>query len=126
MFRNLLAFILLTVLFSGCAVKQLQQSKSAVVIFQTPVFKFYDKGFVNIYDDHINLQVFEVGKLALNLYVYRNKICKNTFECLSGKEFNKEYLHHSYEEDFLYKLLSQKKIYHKDRKNGIFIKVKEK
>ena len=126
MFRNLTLLILLTALFSGCAVKNLQQSKSAVVIFQTPVFKFYDKGFVNTYEDHINLQVFEVGKLALNLYVYEDKICQSTFECLSGEEFNKEYLHPSYKKDFLYKLLSQKKIYHKDRKNGIFIKVKEK
>jgi len=125
MFRNLTVLILLTALFSGCAIKKLQQSKSAVVIFQTPVFKFYDKGFVNIYEDHINLQVFEVGQLALNLYVYKDKVCQSTFKCLSGKEFNKQYLHPSYKKDFLYNLLSQNKIYHKDRTNNIFIKVKE-
>jgi len=126
MFRSLTLLILFIASFSGCAVKNLQQSKSAVVIFKTPVFKFYDKGFVNIYEDHINLQVFEVGKLALNLYIYKDKICQSSFECLSAEEFNKEYLHHSYKKDFLYKLLSQKKIYHKDKKNGIFIKVKGK
>jgi len=125
MFRNLTALIFFTVLFSGCAVKNLQQSKSAVVIFQTPLLKFYDKGFVNIYENHVNLQVFEVGQLALNLYVYKDKICQSTFECLSGEEFNKKYLHPSYQNDFLYNLLLQKKIYHKDRKNNIFIKVKE-
>ena len=126
MFRSLILLILFIALFSGCAVKNLQQSKSAVIIFQTPVFKFYDSGFVNIYKDHINLQVFEVGKLALNLYIYKDKICQSRFECLSSEVFNKKYLHHSYKKDFLYKLLLQKKIYHKDRKNGIFIKIKEK
>ena len=125
MFRNLVLTALLIILFTSCAVKNLQQSKSAVVIFQTPIFKFYDKGFVNIYDDHINLQVFEVGQLALNLYVYKDKICQSTFECISGEEFNKKYLHISYKKDFLYNLLSENKIYHKDRKNNIFIKIKE-
>jgi hypothetical protein len=124
MFRNLILYILLIALFSGCALKQLQQSKSAIIVFQTPIFKFYDKGFVNIYKDHINLQVFEIGNLVLDLDVYEDKVCQSTLECLSAKEFNKQYLHHSYEEDFLYKLLSGKKIYHKDKENGIFIKVK--
>lgn len=125
MFRNIAIIALFITFFTGCAVKKLQQSKSAIIIFQTPVFKFYDKGFINIYEDYINLQVFEVGQLALNLYVYQDKICQSTFECLSGEEFNKKYLHPSYKKDFLYNLLSQKKIYHKDKKNNIFIKVKE-
>jgi len=124
MFHKIVSIALFIILFTGCAVKQLQQSKSAVVIFQTPLLKFYDKGFVDIYQDHINLQVFEIGQLALNLYVYKDKICQSRFECLSADMFNKKYLHYSYKKDFLYNLLLQEKIYHKDRENGIFIKVK--
>ncbi len=123
MFRKLFVLIF-AITFWGCSQKQPNLSQETIVIFKTPVMKFYDRGFVNKYDDHINLQVFEVGKLALNLYVYKDKICQSTFECLSGAEFNKKYLHPSYKKDFLYTLLSKDKIYHKDRKNNIFIKVK--
>ena len=126
MFRNLVVFTFVLFLLSGCAIKEPQKSKSAIVIFQTPVMKFYDKGFINKFEDHINLQVFETGHLALNLFIYQDKICQSTFECISSEEFNKKYLHYSYKKDFLYNLFLQNKIYHKDRKNGIFIKVKEK
>jgi hypothetical protein len=125
MFRKLAVFSFVVILFGGCAVKSIQKSKSAVIIFQTPVFKFYDKGFVNIYKDHINLQVFEAGHLALNLYIYEDKVCQSSFECMGGDQFNKKYLHPTYKKDFLYNLFLQDSIYHKDRKNGIFIKVRE-
>ena len=89
MFRNLVVFTFVLFLLSGCAIKEPQKSKSAIVIFQTPVMKFYDKGFINKFEDHINLQVFEAGHLALNLFIYQDKICQSTFECISGEEFNK-------------------------------------
>lgn len=85
--------------------------------------KFYDKGFVNYYDNHINLQLFNIGTLVLDLSIYKNKICKGTFECLSSEKFNKQYLDSSYKKDFLYNLFMQKTIYHRDRQNGILIKV---
>lgn len=111
-------------IFIGCAEKQPIVSKGATIVFKTPFMKYYDKGFITKYDDHINLQMFNTGKLVLDMDIYKNKVCKSTLECLSSKEFNKQYLHDSYEGQFLYELFSKEKIYHKDKLNGILIKVK--
>jgi len=86
--------------------------------------KFYDKGFVNYYDNHIHLQIFEVGHMVLDLMIYKDKICKSSLKCMDAQAFNTKYLHSSYKEDFLYNLFSKKQIYHKDKTNGILIKVK--
>jgi len=42
---------------------------------------------------------------------------------MSAEKFNSEYLSSSYSDDFLYKLFMQKTIFHRDRANGILIKV---
>jgi hypothetical protein len=123
MYKILITSIFL--LFIGCSSKAPLESKSSVVIFKTPQMKFYDKGFINYFDDHIHLQIFAVGNVVLDLKIYKDEICQSTFECMQAKQFNKKYLHSSYKEDFLYNLFLQKNIYHKDRKNGILIKVKE-
>ena len=86
--------------------------------------KYYDKGFIYYYKNHTNLQLFNIGKVILNLDIYPNKICQGTFECLSAKEFNTQYLHSSYNNDFLFNLFKNSKINYRDRKNNILIKVK--
>jgi hypothetical protein len=118
----LLSFL---IILSGCSIKQPEVSKSTTIIFKTPTMKFYDQGFVNKYDDHINLQVFTTGKLALNLFIYENRICKSTFECISAKQFNREHLSGEYKDSCLYDLFSEKNINFRDRENNILIKVKE-
>lgn len=123
MFKYLISFLII-VIFVGCSYKQPLQSKSSVIIFKTPTMKFYDKGFINYFDDHIHLQIFEVGHVVLDLTIYKDRVCKSTLECMNAKTFNKKYLHTSYKEEFLYNLFSQKNIYHKDKTNGILIKVK--
>jgi len=117
-------FLLFILLITGCSYKQPTISKSSVVIFKTPLLKFYDKGFINTYDDHIHLQIFEVGQVVLDLLIYKDKICENSFKCMDAESFNAKYLDSSYKEDFLYNLFSQKNIYYKDKEHGILIKVK--
>jgi len=87
--------------------------------------KFYDKGFVKVYNKYINLQIYNSGLVALNIDIYKNKVCKGFLQCMSSKEFNKTYLSKSYNDEFLYKLFSSKDIYFKDKINNIFIKVKK-
>ena len=126
--RYLLRFslvIFVIVLFTSCASKKLIKSNGAVIIFKTPSMKFYDKGFVKVYDKYINLQIYNTGVVALNLDIYKNKICKGFLECMKSKEFNKLYLSSTYEDEFLYKLFSSKKVYFKDKVNKVFIKVKK-
>jgi len=86
--------------------------------------KFYDKGFITKYEDNIHLQIFNVGNLVLNLKIYKDEVCQGTLQCISSEEFNKQYFHTSYKDDFLYNLFSKNKIYFKDRENNILIKVK--
>ena len=117
-------YIILIVFFTSCASKQPHISKSAIVIFKTPSMKFYDKGFVKVYDKYINLQIYNSGQVALNLDIYKEKICKGFLQCMSSKEFNNNYLISSYSSDFLYNLFNKKNIYFKDTQNKIFIKVK--
>jgi len=118
LFIFLFSFILL-----GCSLKQPKISNSATVIFKTPNMKFYDKGFITTYDDYIHLQVFSAGTIVLNLEIYENRICQSTLKCLSGEDFNKQYLSKDYEDNFLYNLFSRNNIKFKDKKNNILIKV---
>ena len=100
--KYLLAFIIL--FFIGCSVKQPLRSTSSTIIIKSQTLKFYDKGFVNYYDDYINLQLFNIGTLVLDLFIYKNKICKGTLQCMSAEKFNAEYLSSSYRDQFLYEL----------------------
>ena len=113
----------LSIILTGCFTKP-TVSKSAIVIFKTPSLKFYDRGFLTTYDDHIHLQVYNAGQVGLNLLIYKDRVCQTTFECLDANEFNHKYLSSNYSSDFLYTLFSKQKIYFKDKKNKILIKVK--
>jgi len=42
---------------------------------------------------------------------------------MSAEKFNAEYLSSSYKDQFLYELFMKKTIFHRDRENGILIKV---
>lgn len=122
--KKILLLIFIVLFFNSCVNKKVQLASSATIIFKTPLMKFYDKGFINKYDSYINLQIYNSGTLALNLDIYKNSICKSTFECMSAKSFNSKYLSSNYKDDFLYNLFKGKKIYFKDKQNNILIKVK--
>jgi hypothetical protein len=109
---------------TSCSYKQANIAKSATIIFKTPKIKFYDKGFINKFDEYINLQIYNAGTIVLNINIYKDKICKSTFTCMSSKKFNKKFLNNTYDDDFLYGLFSKKNIRFKDKNNFILIKVK--
>ena len=100
-------------------------SQSATIIFKTPLMKFYDKGFVTQYDDYIHLQVLSLGKVVLDLEIYKDKICEGTLQCMDANEFNLKYLSKDYKENFMFNLFKKDKVYFKDKKNNILIKVKK-
>ena len=112
--------IIFTLLLVGCSSKQPIKSMSSTIIIKTPTMKYYDKGFIFYYEDYVKLQLLNIGKVILDLEIYPDKVCKSTFKCISSQEFNKEYLHTTYTNDFLYQLFKRKKINYKDRKNNIF------
>lgn len=120
-----LKLILVLFLFSACAQKDPQLSKSATILIKTPKMKFYDKGFVSIFPFYTQLQIYSAGSLVLDLKVYEERICKSAFKCLSSKAFNEEFLHSSYKKDFFKNLIEQKekKIVFRDKENHILIKI---
>jgi hypothetical protein len=109
----------------GCSQKQPIVSKSTTVIFKTPTMKFYDKGFVIHYDHYTHLQILNLGKVVLDLEIYKDKICEGTLRCISADEFNKKYLNKDYKKDFMYNLFKKDRVHFKDKKNGILIKIKK-
>jgi hypothetical protein len=115
--------ILAIFLLGGCAIKKPIQTKSATILFKTPKLKFYDKGFIKRYDDYIDLNILNAGQSVFALKIYKDEICQSSFKCLNSKTFNKEFLNESYPEDFLYKLFLKSKVYFKDKKNRVLIKV---
>ncbi|MCP4970339.1 MAG: hypothetical protein GY932_07090 [Arcobacter sp.] len=89
--------------------------------------KFYDKGFIYHYKTYIKVQIFSAGTAVLNLKIYDNQICMDTFKCDSLDNFNKEFFHKSYNKNFLKDLFSknQQEIIHRDKQNKILIKIKK-
>ncbi|OPX27770.1 MAG: hypothetical protein B1H07_00620 [Campylobacteraceae bacterium 4484_166] len=122
--QNIILSLLVLFFITGCASKQANTSKPAIVIFKTKKLNFYDQGFVTHFDNYTKLQVYSMGQSVLELDVSPKKVCSPMFSCIKSQTFNNKFLHHSYEDDFLYKLLNKKRIHHKDKKNKIFIKVK--
>ncbi len=112
-------------LLAGCSQKQPILSQSVTIIFKTPIMKFYDKGFVTHYDDYIHLQILNIGKVVLDLKIYEDEICQGTLQCISGKEFNAKYLNKDYKDNFMMNLFKKDKVYFKDKKNNILIKIKK-
>jgi len=110
--------------FVGCSSKLPYKSMSSTVLIKTPTMRYHDKGFINYFDDYVHLQLLNIGTVVLDLSIYKTKICKSTLRCISSNEFNTQFLDKSYNEDFLYTLFTNKKIYFKDRKKNILIKVK--
>ena len=82
--------------------------------------KFYDKGFITKYTNHIQVQIFSAGNAVLNLTIYEDRICTSTFECLSPSSYNEQNLHNSYPKNFLKNLFenSDKKSSSKINKEG--------
>jgi hypothetical protein len=115
--------ILITFLFNACSILQPKITKSAVILIKTPTMRYYDSGFITKFSDHIELQIYNAGNSILELKIYKDQICKDTFACQNSTEFNKQFLHKSYKKDFLYNLFSKPKVNFKDLKHHIKIKV---
>ena len=123
-----LKLVFIIFILSACSSKQVQVSKSASILIITPSVKFYDIGFINKFDNYTQIQIYSVGNVVLDLKLYKNRVCKSTFKCITNKQFNKEFFHESYENNFFKKLLekNKKNIIFRDKEHGILIKIRKK
>lgn len=112
-------------LFTACSFHNPVISNSATILIKTPKMKFYDKGFISKYEDYTQVQIFSAGTVVLNLKIYDNQICRDTFECQSLKAFNRQNLDKSYDDMFLKELFdkNEKEVIYRDKQKGILIKI---
>lgn len=123
-----LSFILLILIFlTSCSNIEPKLSSSATILIKTPTMKYYDKGFIQKFDNYTQVQIYNAGQTLLDLKIYDDQVCMSTFKCQSLKEFNKINLHETYDEKFIKNIFesNKKEIVHKDRENGILIKIKK-
>jgi hypothetical protein len=117
--------LIIILLFSSCASQKPINTYSKKIIFKSKKLKFYDVSFVSIYKNYLKLEVFNSANLILTLKIYKNEICKDSFRCVSAKEFNKQYFgaNSNYPDSFLYDLFLQKNANFRDKKNKVLIKI---
>lgn len=109
--------------FSGCATKSFTHTDSAFIVFKTPNFKFADTSFVRYYKSTVTLELYEASNAITSLEISKKNICQGEFKCMNAQEFNKKYLHESYPDDTLYRIITGAKLPKTLQKNGIVYNV---
>ena len=124
-------YILILLFFFGCAVKpEIEKSQSCLVIFKTKKFAYQDMGFLKKASGFLNLQIFTMGNLLVNLTIDKrdDRVCINRY-CFDKDVFNEKYLSSYYPHDILENILNAKVIFKgknlKKRKNGFIQKINE-
>ena len=102
-------FILPLLLFWGCATRQYEAPRPALIVIKTPELKYADQGFLYRGKEHIKIQVYASGKAVFELTVGK-RICMDN-GCMSEKEFYRKYLHAEYPKGTLAAIFSRKPIF---------------
>ena len=81
------------------------------ITMKTKKFAFFDTGFMNLYDNLINLQVFSMGKVVLDMTVSLNddEICVDSL-CNTKHGFNQTFLTGEYPDTLVENILQGKPI----------------
>jgi len=124
-------YILFLTLFVGCAPKvQIERSQSYLVTFKTKKFAYRDTGFLKKADGYLNLQIFAMGNLLMNLTLDKrdDRVCINRY-CFDKDVFNQTYLSRYYPHDILENILNSRAIFKgknlKETKRGFIQKIKK-
>ena len=98
--------ILLFLFFAGCtpnnpSPKNKAITKSAMIVWKTPIVKYVDMGFIS--DDRavISAEIYGAGSALMRLKIQRKSICMSQFRCMSKKEFNTKLLSPHYPPELL-------------------------
>lgn len=110
---KLLLFICIIGFFTGCAMPEVDHSKSISLLIKSKILKVNDAGFIHFYKNYTNVQIYNSGKSVLNLNI-KDKICINN-ACENKTEFNKKFFLNAHYEDLLEDILEARAIY--DGKN---------
>ncbi len=122
-----IAYILLVFFFVSCSFSpQIQSERAVFFLIKSPKLRYADNGFIKHFGDEIHVDLFNSAQKVLELSIAK-QICLN-WTCLSKKEFNDRFLHSSYPEDFLEKLLLKKEdlVFNRRKKEEILYNITEK
>lgn len=89
----------LTLLFSGCSIKEYAPSKGKLITIKSDVLRFSDVGYIRKSKSGVEVELYSAGQLV-ERFVMEEKICTQE-GCLSRAEFNKHYLHVNYPDDII-------------------------
>ncbi len=111
--KNGIILLFLTFLFfTGCSYRRnISKSQSYLITIKMKNMAFNDLGFLNHGDNYIDLELFSVGNIILELKI-GNHICVNS-HCFSKERFNARFLSTHYNVDTLSNILNKKPIFSK-------------
>jgi hypothetical protein len=104
------AFLVLLLLFSGCATRSYDTHSSKLVTIKTANFAYSDVGFVRSGKSGVELEIFSAG-VSLDRISINRLICTTKDGCMPKGVFNAKYLNGAYYDDLLSDLLLHKPIY---------------
>jgi hypothetical protein len=99
MIRFFILWVSLTLLFSGCSVKEYAPSKGKLITIKSNALKFSDVGYVRPSKSGVEVELFSAGQLVEQFRI-EDDICTRE-GCLSRKAFNRRYLHVNYPEEII-------------------------
>ena len=106
------AVLIFLLLFAGCSIKRdIKKSESYIVAIKMKNLRFNDMGFLKYGDNYIELQLFDLSSLVLDMKISDN-ICINS-HCFSKKEFNERFLSPFYPDTLLENVLNKKPVFKK-------------
>ena len=102
-------FLVFTLLFSACSIKDYEQTKSKIIIIKSPQIKFADLGYIRSSDKAIELELFIAGT-AIKKITINHLVCIDE-GCMSKSGFNREYMYENYPDELLQNILLGLEIY---------------
>lgn len=124
--------IFIALMFTGCAIK----TTPIYTTIKTPFINISDQGFLKEGFNYKKLIIYKAGNKPIEITLKNSFICLNG-KCMSKKRFMKEFMPKEYPTNFFDMILDKKciegyvckssddKIIFKDKKNKIFILIKE-
>lgn len=96
--------------FSACTLKnQNYSSQSMMVLFNTPMVKINDAGFLKKESKVLNLEIYKLGQAFFELKI-RDNICLNAV-CYDKKTFNQKIFKNKYYDDILKDILEARPLW---------------
>ncbi len=123
------ALILVTLGLSSCVQTQPYKTKSALIVWKTPSFRYADMGFISDNSNSMKVEIYGAGAALMQLKISGDMICMSRFECMSKKNFNQKYLSVYYSDDMLENIFRSKPIFTgaglTEKRNGFTQKIEK-